>query len=75
MNDRPGLKPHPTDVLSLVFGLVFLGAAGWWLIDLIAGHRLPLGWVVAGTLIAIGGIGLLAAVRPRRTRGDNPPRP
>ena len=64
--DKPGLRAHPTDVVSLVFGLIFLGAAGWWLVGSVFGAHLALGWIIAGTLIVIGGIGLLAAVRPSR---------
>ncbi|MGA8113283.1 MAG: hypothetical protein WCA46_06450 [Actinocatenispora sp.] len=72
--EKPGLRTHPTDVVSLVFGLIFLGLAGWWLLDLVAGVTLPLGWLLAVTLIVVGGIGLFAAVRPgRRRHGDEPP--
>jgi hypothetical protein len=71
--EKAGLKQHPTDVVSLVFGLVFLVLAGWWLVDLLAGVVLPLGWLLAGTLIVIGAIGLFAAVRSsRRDRGTDP---
>ncbi len=74
--ERPkaSMRPHPTDVVSLVFGLVFLGVAGLWLVSLMSGLTLPLAWLFAVTLIAIGAIGLFAAVRPgRRGGGSNPP--
>jgi hypothetical protein len=69
-NERPGLRRHPTDVVSLVFGLVFLGIAGCWLVDMVAGTALPLVWLLAGTLIVIGTVGVLAAVRPGRRGKD-----
>ncbi len=71
---KAGMRPHPTDVVSLVFGLVFLGGAGLWMVYLVSDLTLPLGWLFAVTLIAIGAIGLFAAVRPgRRGGGSNPP--
>jgi hypothetical protein len=54
------VKPHRTDPVSLGFGLVFLAAAGLWL----TGRLVPLdavtvGWLVAGGLVLLGGIGLI----------------
>lgn len=65
---RRGLTPHPVDVLSLVFGLIFLGAAGWWLLAEVSSIRVPFGWLVALSLIVIGAIGLFAAVRVGRDK-------
>ena len=65
---RRGLAPHSTDVLSLVFGLAFLGAGGWWLVAEVSSIDLPFGWLLALSLVVIGGIGLLAAMRGGRDK-------
>jgi hypothetical protein len=71
----PARGPHRTDVLSLVFGLLFLGCAGAWaaehFLDLPwrIDWRLPhLGWIVAGGLVLAGLLGILASLR----RQDEP---
>lgn len=64
------MKRHPIDVVSLVFGLIFVGIAGWWLVYTWLGFSAPFGWVVAVALIVIGTIGLLAAIRPGRGRAE-----
>ncbi len=56
---------HPTDTVSLVAGLFFLGVVATWLLDrggLLPGSR---GWLVPLMLIGVGVVGLLSA-RPRR---------
>ena len=66
------MKPvtkHRTDVLSLVFGLLFLVAFIFWLF----GNALTvplsgLGWLVALALIAFGVLGLVGALRGDRSR-------
>lgn len=53
------MKPHRTDPVSLVFGVVFLAAAGLWLTARLA--RLDVatvGWFMAGSLVLLGGLGL-----------------
>lgn len=61
------MKPHRTDAISLVFGVLFLGIACWWLINRTLSVGLPtLGWIVAGGLIALGAVGLLGALRSNR---------
>ncbi|CAN5326259.1 hypothetical protein BH20ACT5_BH20ACT5_00390 [soil metagenome] len=56
---------HPLDVISLVFGLIFLAAAGYW--GLSDGGVLPgSNWFLPVLLISVGAIGLLGA----RQRGD-----
>jgi hypothetical protein len=58
------MKTHRTDAVSLVFGLLFLGAVGVWLIGPALSVRLPLaGWLLAGALIVVGILGLIGAVR------------
>jgi hypothetical protein len=64
---------HRTDYLSLIFGLLFLAAAGWWaaahFLDWTIVMRLPdAGWVLAVNLILLGLIGIVASLR--RDRGD-----
>ena len=58
---------HDTDIVSLVFGTVFLAVVGWWLvvrsIDL---DPPPAGWFLAGGLIVLGVAGLVVAARPHR---------
>jgi low affinity Fe/Cu permease len=60
------MKKHRTDGTSLVFGVVFILVAAW----LIFGRTVHIGlgtlaWAIAVALIAIGGVGLLGAVRGR----------
>jgi len=67
------VKPHPTDHLSLAFGVLFLTIAGWWLIaqvtDLVVSLQV-MGWLVAGLLVAAGGVGIVAAIRSGRSPGE-----
>lgn len=67
------MKPHPTDQLSLAFGVLFLTIAGWWLIaqvtDLVVSLQV-MGWLVAGLLVAVGGIGIVVAIRSGRSPGE-----
>ena len=60
------MKKHRTDGTSLVFGVVFVLVAIW----LVFGRTVhiglgTLGWTIAVALIAIGGVGLLGALRGR----------
>lgn len=65
------MKSHPTDLLSLVFGLLFLGAAGWWLTArLVPLDLATIGWLVAGGLVALGGVGIVHALTTARRRKD-----
>ncbi|GAA5178353.1 hypothetical protein GCM10023322_05320 [Rugosimonospora acidiphila] len=62
------MKRHRTDVLSLLFGVIFILVALWWLlgrsIDIGVG---TLAWAVAVALIVLGGVSLLGALRGRDT--------
>ena len=74
------MKRHPVDVISLIFGLIFVGIAAWWLLARVSSIALPVGWVIAIALVVIGTIGLLAAIRPGRrdpdrTDPEQPPEP
>jgi hypothetical protein len=68
------MKRHPTDSVSLVFGLLFAFVVGWWglskLIDF------PDDYPVAGigplALLVIGVVGLLSALRRSRSDGEDP---
>lgn len=65
------MKRHATDLVSLIFGLIFLAAASWWFgalyLDLDLDLRLPnVGWFLAGGLILLGLIGLVASLRRDR---------
>ncbi|WP_027341728.1 hypothetical protein [Hamadaea tsunoensis] len=58
------MKKHPLDVVSLVFGLIFLLIAAGWVAD----HSLridlpPAGWIVAVGLIVVGLLGIVSVVR------------
>jgi hypothetical protein len=60
------MKPHRTDVVSLLFGLIFILVAVWWTL----GRSINVGigslaWAVAVALILLGGLGLLGALRGR----------
>jgi hypothetical protein len=58
------MKKHPLDVLSLVFGLIFLLVAGSWMVKRTIHVDLPdAGWFVAGALILAGGFGIYSALR------------
>jgi hypothetical protein len=58
------MKRHTTDMISLVFGIAFVGIAAWWLISLYLDLRVPhLGWFAAGGLILFGLFGVFASLR------------
>ncbi len=68
------MKAHRTDLVSFVFGLLFVGLALWWLLAQILGLALPaVGWFLAGALVLIGLLGLVGAVRSARTTDAGPP--
>jgi hypothetical protein len=76
------MKRHDTDVVSLVFGLLFLAGTGWWAVNRLTDVDAPAGWPLATALLVAGAIGLLSAL-PRRRRnaavvaspGDSPLEP
>jgi hypothetical protein len=60
------MKRHRTDVVSLLFGLIFVLVVGWWTF----GRSLNIGlgtlaWTIAVALILLGGLGLLGVLRGR----------
>lgn len=67
------MKPHSTDHVSLAFGVLFLTIAGWWLIAQVTDLSVSvhvMGWLVAGLLVAVGGVGVLSAIRSGRGSTD-----
>jgi hypothetical protein len=62
------MRRHRTDLLSLLFGLLFLAVVGTWAgssyLHWDVDWELPnLGWFVAGGLILVGLLGLLGSMR------------
>ncbi|GAA0226721.1 hypothetical protein [Cryptosporangium japonicum] len=62
------MKKHPVDSVSLVFALLFSAAVAWWGVAMISRDPLhvPAAWIGAGTLLIIGLVGLMSALRPQR---------
>jgi hypothetical protein len=63
------VRRHEVDVLSLVFGLFFLGVAAIWGLSTHAVHALR-GWPLPALLIVVGIVGLATAIAARRSRAD-----
>jgi hypothetical protein len=65
------VRRHETDVVSLVAGLLFVIVA---VVHIAAGStdtELNLRWLVPATLVLLGVLGLLSAIRsPRRRAGE-----
>jgi len=63
------VRRHDVDVLSLVFGLFFIGAAAIWGL---AGDtvRAVHSWPLPALLITVGVAGLLTALGSRRSRSE-----
>jgi hypothetical protein len=62
---------HRTDVVSLLFGLLFIALAGWWAVAYYLGWTLDwnvpnFGWFAAGVLIVVGLFGVVASLRRDR---------
>jgi hypothetical protein len=61
------MKRHSTDPVSLAFGLIFAGIAGWWLIGryILDVHvNIPnLGLIMAAALIVLGLLGVVGSLR------------
>jgi hypothetical protein len=61
------MKRSSTDTPAMVFGLIFMGIAGWWFVARGAGFGLPsIGFVTAGLLIVLGLVGIASALRNAR---------
>jgi hypothetical protein len=58
------MSSRRVDSTALVFGIVFLAIAGWWLIDRVVDwHFANAGWFLAAILIAVGVAGIARAFR------------
>lgn len=65
------MKPHRTDLVSLAFGLVFVGGAALWLTArLVTLDAVTVGWFLAGALIVLGGIGVVHMITAGRRSRD-----
>jgi hypothetical protein len=70
------MKKHTTDMVSLVFGIAFVGIAAWWLVSLYLDVRVPhLGWFAAGGLILFGLFGVVASLRGGESSAAPPEAP
>ncbi|TWJ25945.1 hypothetical protein JD76_06123 [Micromonospora endolithica] len=70
------MRAHRTDLVSLAFGMLFLGFAAWWLLAQILGLVLPpVGWFLAGALLLVGVLGLVGALRSARSPRPAPVAP
>lgn len=70
------MKRHRTDAVSLIFALVFLGIAAWWLVARNFDLTLAaVGWFVAAALILFGVLGLAGALRGSRSSAAEEARP
>jgi hypothetical protein len=66
------MKRHSLDVVSLVFGLIFVAIAGSWIVRRNWSVGLPgAGWYVAAALIVAGLFGIISTLR--RGDSDAPP--
>jgi hypothetical protein len=66
------MKRHSTDAVSLVFGVIFIAVAVWWLVDtyLFINLNIPnVGWIAAGALIMLGALGVVFSLRGERPNG------
>ena len=64
------MKRHATDMVSLVFGVLFVFVAAWWAVDRYVDVNIDLpnvGWIAAAALIVLGVIGVVASLRGDRT--------
>lgn len=58
---------HATDVVSLVFGLIFAGFTLVWLLVMAETIEHEQAWIVGPVVLMAAGVaGLVAALRPRR---------
>jgi uncharacterized membrane protein YedE/YeeE len=69
------MKRHSTDMVSLVFGLLFVAVAVWWMVGDPAHVGVTAGWLAVGVLGAVGLIGLATAATRRRAAPAGDPAP
>jgi hypothetical protein len=68
------MRRHSTDLVSLVFGLVFAVVAGWWLVGRyvmnVNLHIPNFGFIAAGILILLGLLGAIGSLRRDRAPAE-----
>ena len=70
------MRPHRTDMVSLIFALLFLALAGWWFAARLLDLSLPsMAWLGAGALILVGLLGVVGALTAPRRRAAGPDEP
>lgn len=63
------MKPHEPDMVSLIWGALFLLVVAGWVLAKVVEIDLPsAGWVFAALMIAIGAVGLVSALRPKQIK-------
>jgi hypothetical protein len=61
------MSRHVFDLVSLIFGIVFVGLAGGWMVNQWLDLTMPpVGWIVASALVLFGVLGLITTVVQRR---------
>jgi hypothetical protein len=70
------VKPHRTDLISLTFGMIFLGAAGLWALSRQVNlDASTVGWLAVAGLIVLGAVGIthgIVTASQRRRTDDQP---
>jgi hypothetical protein len=69
------VRRHEIDVASLVSGLLFLIVASVHISARATGTDLNLRWLLPATLVLLGALGLLSALRPSRGTASEPAEP
>jgi hypothetical protein len=63
------MKPHEPDIVSLIWGGLFLVVVAGWVLAKVVEVDLPsAGWIFAALMIAIGAVGLFSALRPKQAK-------
>jgi len=61
------MNRHVSDVVSLIFGIVFVGLAADWMVNQWLDVTMPpVGWIAASALVLFGVLGLITTVVQRR---------
>jgi hypothetical protein len=61
------MNRHVSDIVSLIFGIVFVGLAAGWMLNQWLDVTMPsAGWVAASALVLFGALGLITTVVQRR---------
>jgi hypothetical protein len=63
------MKPHEPDMVSLIWGVLFLVVVAGWVLAKVVDLDLPsAGWIFAALMIAVGAVGLVSALRPKQVK-------